>query len=61
MALNQLMHPRNPYKEKPPDFAEFAKKYPEFRKFCKIELSGKVKTLNINIKFIAEIFLICYL
>ncbi|KAF4526319.1 hypothetical protein B566_EDAN015472 [Ephemera danica] len=41
MAMNKFMHPRNPYK-KHPNFKELAIKYPEFRKFAKTELSGRV-------------------
>ena len=32
MALNKYMHPRNPYKDKKPDFKALALKYEEFRK-----------------------------
>ena len=32
MALNKFMHPRNPYKDKKPDFKALALKYEEFRK-----------------------------
>ena len=42
MALNQWMHPRNPYKI-PPDFKAMAIAFPEFRKFVKQDITGKVK------------------
>ncbi|OXB76233.1 UNVERIFIED_CONTAM: hypothetical protein H355_014641 [Colinus virginianus] len=42
MALNKSMHARNRYKDKPPDFAYLAAKYPEFRQHVQITLSGRV-------------------
>ncbi|CAI5444687.1 unnamed protein product [Caenorhabditis angaria] len=42
MSLNKDMHPRNPYKEKPPDFQALAIEFPEFRKYCRIGKNGKV-------------------
>lgn len=36
------MHPRNIY-NKLPDFNELSKKYPEFAKIAKVDLSGKIK------------------
>ncbi|XP_040279431.1 RNA N6-adenosine-methyltransferase METTL16 [Bufo bufo] len=42
MALNKSMHPRNRYKDKPPDFAFLASKYPEFKQHVDVGLSGKV-------------------
>lgn len=42
MANSNEMHPRNPYKNKPPDFQALALEYPEFRSFCQYT-SGKVK------------------
>ncbi|KAK2831384.1 hypothetical protein Q7C36_016470 [Tachysurus vachellii] len=42
MALNKSMHPRNRYKEKPPDFAYLASKYPDFQKHVETTLSGRV-------------------
>jgi len=36
------MHPRNPYKT-PPDFKAMAIAFPEFRKFVKQDITGKVK------------------
>eukprot|EP00058_Branchiostoma_floridae_P026379 XP_002611870.1 hypothetical protein BRAFLDRAFT_83106 [Branchiostoma floridae] len=33
MALNKYMHPRNKYKNNPPDFAVLAKKYPDFAQY----------------------------
>ncbi|KAM7342868.1 U6 small nuclear RNA (adenine-(43)-N(6))-methyltransferase [Cochliomyia hominivorax] len=35
------MHPRNIFKQ-PPDYTDLAIKYPEFRRVCKLELTGKV-------------------
>lgn len=45
MALNKSMHPRNRYKDKPPDFAYLASKYPEFQQHVQTNLIGRV-TLN---------------
>lgn len=45
MALNKSMHPRNRYKDKPPDFAYLASKYPEFQQHVQTNLVGRV-TLN---------------
>ena len=42
MALNRFMHPRNPYKEKKPDFKSLALKYEEFRKHAIQDLKGEV-------------------
>lgn len=42
MSLNEKMHPRNPYKDKPPDFRTLADKYAEFRSHCYIGSNGKV-------------------
>ncbi len=42
MALNKFMHPRNPYKEKKPDFKTLAVKYEEFRKHATQDLKGAV-------------------
>jgi len=36
------MHPRNLYRQRQPDFQLLASKYEDFRKFCKIDLNGKV-------------------
>lgn len=33
MALNKLMHPRNPFKDIKPDFKALAAKYEEFKKY----------------------------
>nr|CAG4651750.1 EOG090X04JL [Triops cancriformis] len=41
MSLNKFMHPRNPYKT-PPDFRQLAIEYPEFRKYAKQTLAGKI-------------------
>ncbi|XP_034025237.1 RNA N6-adenosine-methyltransferase mettl16 [Thalassophryne amazonica] len=40
MALNKSMHPRNRYKDKPPDFAYLASKYPEFQQHVHTSLTG---------------------
>ena len=37
MSLNSRMHPRNPFKNNPPDFAHLAKQYPEFSSHCRFE------------------------
>ncbi|KAK7882103.1 hypothetical protein WMY93_028277 [Mugilogobius chulae] len=41
MALNKSMHPRNRYKDKPPDFAYLASKYPEFQLHVQTSLLGR--------------------
>ncbi|XP_054649945.1 RNA N6-adenosine-methyltransferase mettl16 [Dunckerocampus dactyliophorus] len=41
MSLNKSMHPRNRYKDKPPDFAYLASKYPEFQQHVNTSLSGR--------------------
>ncbi|XP_033833327.1 RNA N6-adenosine-methyltransferase mettl16 isoform X1 [Periophthalmus magnuspinnatus] len=41
MALNKSMHPRNRYKDKPPDFAYLAAKYPEFQQHVQTSLVGR--------------------
>ncbi|RZF44921.1 hypothetical protein LSTR_LSTR013787 [Laodelphax striatellus] len=46
MSVNHHMHPRNIYK-KPPNFVKLALEYPEFKKFVKQDLSGKI---SINFK-----------
>uniref|UniRef100_UPI00398ED3AF RNA N(6)-adenosine-methyltransferase mettl16 isoform X1 n=2 Tax=Pristiophorus japonicus TaxID=55135 RepID=UPI00398ED3AF len=42
MALNRSMHPRNRYKDKPPDFTYLATKYTEFQHYVHTNLTGKV-------------------
>ncbi|XP_078278531.1 RNA N(6)-adenosine-methyltransferase mettl16 isoform X3 [Rhinoraja longicauda] len=42
MALNKSMHPRNRYKDKPPDFSYLASKYKEFQRHVHTNLTGKV-------------------
>ncbi|NXN98631.1 MET16 methyltransferase, partial [Rhinopomastus cyanomelas] len=42
MALNKSMHARNRYKDKPPDFAFLAGKYPAFRQHVHTTLTGRV-------------------
>ena len=37
MTFNPKMHPRNPFKNNPPDFAQLSIKYPEFSAHCKFE------------------------
>lgn len=37
MALNKFMHPRNPFYNKPPDFAKLAQTYPEFSQYLSSE------------------------
>ncbi|CAL9683930.1 unnamed protein product [Knipowitschia caucasica] len=41
MSLNKSMHPRNRYKDKPPDFAYLASKYPEFQQHVQTSLVGR--------------------
>ena len=41
MALNKFMHPRNPYRDKVPNFKALAQKYPEFAKCVFQDLKGK--------------------
>ncbi len=41
MSLNKYMHPRNPYRQKKPDFKSLALKYDFFRRFVSTTLSGK--------------------
>ncbi|TNN44054.1 Methyltransferase-like protein 16 [Liparis tanakae] len=41
MALNKSMHPRNRYKDKPPDFSYLASKYPDFQKHVHTSLTGR--------------------
>lgn len=43
MALNKSMHARNRYKDKPPDFAYLASKYPEFKQHVQVNLKGRVR------------------
>uniref|UniRef100_A0A914W420 U6 small nuclear RNA (adenine-(43)-N(6))-methyltransferase n=1 Tax=Plectus sambesii TaxID=2011161 RepID=A0A914W420_9BILA len=43
MAFNKFMHPRNPYKERPPDFKELAKNYSVFKDHCTIDHHGKAR------------------
>ncbi|XP_060092785.1 RNA N6-adenosine-methyltransferase METTL16 [Heteronotia binoei] len=47
MALNKAMHARNRYKDKPPDFASLAAKYPEFQRHVQVSLAGRV---SVNFK-----------
>ncbi|XP_041851094.1 RNA N6-adenosine-methyltransferase mettl16 [Melanotaenia boesemani] len=41
MALNKSMHSRNRYKDKPPDFAYLASKYPDFQQHVHTSLTGR--------------------
>ncbi|KAL0973152.1 hypothetical protein UPYG_G00199650 [Umbra pygmaea] len=41
MSLNKSMHPRNRYKDKPPDFSYLACKYPDFEKHVHTNLAGR--------------------
>ncbi|XP_037329051.2 RNA N6-adenosine-methyltransferase mettl16 [Pungitius pungitius] len=41
MSLNKSMHPRNRYKDKPPDFAYLASKYPDFQHYVHTSLAGR--------------------
>ncbi|VDP35026.1 unnamed protein product [Heligmosomoides polygyrus] len=42
MSLNRYMHPRNPYKERPPDFNDLAKRFADFRAHCTLGNNGRV-------------------
>ena len=42
MALNKLMHPRNPYRDKKPDFKALAAKYELFRQNSTQDSKGHV-------------------
>ncbi|RCN34428.1 hypothetical protein ANCCAN_19733 [Ancylostoma caninum] len=42
MSLNRYMHPRNPYKDKPPDFNDLATRFADFRAHCTLGNNGKV-------------------
>ncbi|KAE9417223.1 hypothetical protein Angca_004173 [Angiostrongylus cantonensis] len=42
MSLNRSMHPRNPYKESPPDFNDLATRFPDFRAHCTLGNNGRV-------------------
>ncbi|CAD5235181.1 unnamed protein product [Bursaphelenchus xylophilus] len=52
MTFNHLMHPRNPYKSKPPDFSKLAFEYPRFRKHCRVSTTGKVEGDFSNEEFV---------
>ncbi|KAJ3589976.1 hypothetical protein NHX12_007933 [Muraenolepis orangiensis] len=41
MSLNKSMHPRNRYKDTPPDFAYLASKYPEFQQHVHTSIAGR--------------------
>ncbi|XP_068601597.1 RNA N6-adenosine-methyltransferase mettl16 [Brachionichthys hirsutus] len=41
MALNKSMHPRNRYKDRPPDFGLLASRYPDFQRHVHTNLVGK--------------------
>ncbi|KAG7480185.1 hypothetical protein JOB18_045329 [Solea senegalensis] len=41
MALNKSMHPRNRYKDRPPDFTYLASKYPDFQQHVHTSLTGR--------------------
>uniref|UniRef100_A0A0N5ABN3 U6 small nuclear RNA (adenine-(43)-N(6))-methyltransferase n=1 Tax=Syphacia muris TaxID=451379 RepID=A0A0N5ABN3_9BILA len=42
MACKKGMHPRNPYRDKPPDFSSLARKHAEFRSHCYVAPNGKL-------------------
>ncbi|CAI4228968.1 unnamed protein product [Auanema sp. JU1783] len=42
MSFNSDMHPRNPYKDNPPDFKSLAIKYPTLRKHCTLGQNGRI-------------------
>ncbi|CAL8351133.1 unnamed protein product [Lota lota] len=41
MSLNKSMHPRNRYKDTPPDFAYLASKYPDFQQHVHTSIAGR--------------------
>ncbi|CAL8335217.1 unnamed protein product [Boreogadus saida] len=41
MSLNKSMHPRNRYKDTPPDFAYLASKYPDFQQHVHTSMAGR--------------------
>ncbi|KAM9318911.1 RNA N(6)-adenosine-methyltransferase mettl16 [Pholidichthys leucotaenia] len=41
MSLNKSMHPRNRYKDKPPNFSYLATKYPDFQQHVQTSLAGR--------------------
>ena len=43
MAMNKLMHPRNPYRTKKPNFQALATKYETFKAQCSINEKGHVR------------------
>jgi methyltransferase len=43
MALNKFMHPRNPYRNKKPNFQALAAKYEDFQAQCSIDEKGHVR------------------
>lgn len=47
MSLNRYMHPRNPYKDKPPDFNDLATRFADFRAHCTLGNNGKVMFLMV--------------
>lgn len=55
-STNFLMHPRNKYRENPPDFKNLADMYPEFKQYCKLELNGKV---NFCVNNLPVDFIVC--
>ena len=47
MSLNVKMHPRNPFKNNPPDFTKLSDKYPQFAIYCTF---NKQKKCSIDFK-----------
>ena len=47
MALNQLMHPRNRYKDVRPDFKMLAEKYSEFKEHTTTDSKGRVCLVDV--------------
>nr|XP_039260363.1 RNA N6-adenosine-methyltransferase METTL16-like [Styela clava] len=60
MALNKHMHPRNGYKDNPPDFIELSKQYPEFKPYVKYNPNGKA-FVNFRIPSVVRILTKCLL
>ena len=58
MALNEFMHPRNPYKLNPPDFKKLAERYPDFKKHVHFSKAGK-PFVNFRIPEVVRSLAIC--
>ncbi|KAI6190789.1 U6 small nuclear RNA (adenine-(43)-N(6))-methyltransferase [Aphelenchoides bicaudatus] len=50
MGFDHLMHVRNRYRNKPPNFTELAKKHKRFRELCRITTAGKQTNVVVDFK-----------